>query len=205
MKILDGLKLKGRVVEIPDCGRDDLARFMYEDVGYRVGAEIGVDRGEYGKVLCDAGLEVYGVDCWESYDQYKRPERFKNSMDVAIKTLKGCNYHIIKKYSMDALSGFEDGSLDFVYIDANHTLPYVTADIFGWERKVRKGGIVSGHDYAVIKGGREGIPDPVYDGCHVKPAVNACVEVMKIRKLCILGKRDEGYRDKWRSWFWIKA
>lgn len=202
MKIEDGLKLKGRIVEIPEATRDDLAKFIY-DRGGRVGAEIGVDRGEYGKVLCEAGLEVFGVDCWENYFDYKRPGKYRSNMDVALETLKGLNYHIIKKYSMDALNDVDDLSLDFVYIDANHTLPYVCQDIFGWERKVKKGGIVSGHDYARIKGGRENEDNPVWDGCHVKEAVDACANVMKIKKYYILGERY-GKRDKWRSWMWIK-
>jgi hypothetical protein len=57
------------------------------------------------------------------------------------------NVHIVKKFSMDALEDFEDESLDFVYIDANHEWPYVTNDIYYWSQKVRSGGIVSGHDY----------------------------------------------------------
>lgn len=204
MKIVDGLKLEGKIVEIPGAGRNDFAKFLHDDMGFRVGAEIGVDKGEYGKVLCGAGLEVYGIDPWENYFQYKREGGYKSNMDVALKRLKNSNYHIIKKYSMDALADFKDKSLDFVYIDANHTLPYVCQDIFGWERKVRNGGIISGHDYAIIRGFRENDPDPVYDGCHVRAAVDACVQVMRINKLYILGKRF-GKRDKWRSWFWIKS
>lgn len=202
MRIEEGLKLKGRKVEIPNVGRDDLAKFIYNRGG-RVGAEIGVDKGEYGKVLCSAGLEVYGVDCWENYDAYKRPGKYRSNLDIAQENLKGCNYHIIKKYSADAVNDFEDNSLDFVYIDANHTLPYVCQDIFMWERKVKHGGVISGHDYARIKGGREEGSDPVWDGCHVSDAVDACVNVMKIKKYYILGERY-GQRDKWRSWFYIR-
>jgi len=40
----------------------------------------------------------------------------------------------------------EDGSLDFVFIDAEHTYEAVKADIQAWYPKVRAGGIVSGHD-----------------------------------------------------------
>ena len=57
MQILDGLKLKGTPAEIPDCGRDDLPQFFVE-MGYKVGAEIGVLRGEYSEKLCKAGLKA---------------------------------------------------------------------------------------------------------------------------------------------------
>jgi hypothetical protein len=42
---------------------------------------------------------------------------------------------------------FDDESLDFVYIDANHRPDFVREDIREWTKKVKKGGIVSGHDY----------------------------------------------------------
>jgi len=40
-----------------------------------------------------------------------------------------------------------DGSLDFVYLDANHDSPYVDQDLGLWAPKVRAGGVLAGHDY----------------------------------------------------------
>lgn len=216
MNIKDGLKLEptfdiplhGRKgVEIPNVGRDDFALFLAES-GYKVGVEIGVDRGEYGVTLCKAGLKMYGIDSYVRYDAYKGEGAYKSHYEEAVKNLKGYDYTIIKKFSMDALNNFEDNSLDLIYIDGNHTLPYISMDIFGWEKKVRKGGIISGHDYAVVKGIRERQEPKVYDGVHVKFAVDACAYIMRIDKLYVLGRRvtkEKGEkRDKWRSWFWIK-
>lgn len=215
MNIKDGLKLDptfdiplhGRKgVEIPDCDRSDFAVFLSEN-GYKVGVEIGVDRGEYGVALCKAGLKVYGVDPYVRYDAYKGEGMYENHYKEALKNLKGYDYTIINKFSMDALKDFKDNSLDFVYIDGNHTLPYISQDIFGWERKVRHGGIISGHDYAVVKGIRERQTPKVYDGTHVKLAVDSFVYIARIPKLYVLGKRRkiEGLkRDKWRSWFFFK-
>ena len=42
---------------------------------------------------------------------------------------------------------FADGQLDFVYIDALHYYEDVREDIELWYPKVRKGGILAGHDY----------------------------------------------------------
>ena len=42
---------------------------------------------------------------------------------------------------------FEDESLDFAYIDANHLYDYVCQDIIHWSHKVRSGGMVGCHDY----------------------------------------------------------
>ena len=156
--------------------------------------------------LCEAGLKVYGVDCWENYPGYKRAGKYKSHKEEAVENLKGYDYTIIHKYSVDAAKDFEDESLDFVYIDGNHTLPYVVQDIFAWEPKIRPGGIISGHDYAMIAGygerGRHG-KKLIWDGCHVRAGVNASIEAMRIKKLYILGERF-GKRDRWRSWFFFK-
>jgi hypothetical protein len=53
----------------------------------------------------------------------------------------------IKKPSHKAAQYVEDGSLDFVYIDADHSYEAAMRDIKVWRKKVRKGGIVAGHDF----------------------------------------------------------
>ena len=203
MTIEEGIKLRGKFVEIPDVGRDDFALFLARN-GYKTGVEIGVNQGEYGITLCKAGLKMYGVDCFENYVGYKRVGEYKTPYKEAVANLKGYDYKIIPKYSMDALEDFEDNSLDFVYIDGNHTLPYICMDIFGWERKVRRGGIISGHDYATILGFGERKAPKTFDGVHVKTGVDACVSVMKIPKLYVLGGKFENRIDKWRSWFFFR-
>jgi hypothetical protein len=45
-------------------------------------------------------------------------------------------------------SRYEDGSLDWVYIDADHRYEAVRRDILAWLPKVKKGGMIAGHDYA---------------------------------------------------------
>ena len=47
----------------------------------------------------------------------------------------------------DAVKDIEDSSLDFVHIDGDHSYDFVMQDIILWGRKVRIGGIISGHDY----------------------------------------------------------
>jgi predicted O-methyltransferase YrrM len=61
----------------------------------------------------------------------------------------GCNHFVelIKSDSCSAASLFENESLDFVFIDGNHWYDYVKKDIEAWLPKIKKGGIISGHDY----------------------------------------------------------
>jgi hypothetical protein len=54
---------------------------------------------------------------------------------------------IMRETSLNASEKIENGFLDIVFIDAEHTYKGVKEDISLWENKVRSGGIISGHDY----------------------------------------------------------
>ena len=49
--------------------------------------------------------------------------------------------------SLDAAATYTDSSLDFVFIDAEHTYSALTTDLQAWYPKVKNGGTISGHDY----------------------------------------------------------
>lgn len=145
--------------------RFELAEYFNKQ-GYKVGAEVGVFDGSYSKILCDAipNLKLYCVDPWTVYKGY-RDHKFTTSMqraeDKARETLAPYNCHFIKDFSVEAAKTFADESLDFVYIDGNHEYDYVKQDIEAWAPKVRKGGIVSGHDYYAMRSGNRGVIDAV--------------------------------------------
>ena len=150
MKLIDGLKLIGSPAEIPDCGRDDLPQFFVE-MGFKVGVEIGVYKGEFSLKLAQARLSLYAIDPWridtgpvDSRPQDKLDQMYEETKKV-LDPYPNCK--IIRKTSMEAVEGFEDESLDFVYIDANHEFRYIAEDLAEWTRKVKPGGIVSGHDF----------------------------------------------------------
>src|SRR4051812_28921029 len=49
--------------------------------------------------------------------------------------------------SKDAAELFEDGSLEFVFLDAEHVYEDVLDDLKTWWPKVKPGGIIAGHDF----------------------------------------------------------
>jgi len=134
----------------------------FRDLGFTKGAEIGVASGYYSAILCQKNpkLKLYCIDPWLKYYDYKdfaNPKTFISMEDKAKKLLSKYNTTIIKKFSIDAVKDFKDGELDFVFIDGNHSYKYVKEDIEIWTPKVRKGGIVSGHDYYKTKAGNVGV------------------------------------------------
>jgi hypothetical protein len=54
--------------------------------------------------------------------------------------------------SWEGAKNYEDGSLDFVFIDASHVLEDVARDIDAWLPKVKKGGLIAGHDFCAYPG-----------------------------------------------------
>ncbi len=55
---------------------------------------------------------------------------------------------MVQATSVGASRQFVDGSLDFVFLDADHEYDAVTADIAAWWPKIRHGGILAGHDFS---------------------------------------------------------
>jgi predicted O-methyltransferase YrrM len=53
----------------------------------------------------------------------------------------------IQMLSHEAANLYEDKSLDFVFIDANHTYDFVKRDINAWLPKMKPGSFFAGHDY----------------------------------------------------------
>ena len=49
--------------------------------------------------------------------------------------------------SLDGAKLYQDQSLNFVFIDADHSYQAVVADIQAWLPKVKRGGYIAGHDY----------------------------------------------------------
>lgn len=150
--------------------REALARHFAE-LGFKKGAEVGVCYGLYSKVLLDniPDLHLLAVDRWETYEGYNRRRRQDTLEDAFVAATellspyKGCE--ILRGDSLEVAKTIPDGSLDFVFIDADHAYHAVVKDVAAWAPKVRKGGIVSGHDYYESKSG----------GLGVIPAVNEYV------------------------------
>ena len=74
---------------------------------------------------------------------------FNSFFELAKKKLSkyGRRVELIRKSSKAAAEEFKNRTLDFVFIDAAHDYESVKKDIEAWYPKVKRGGIISGHDY----------------------------------------------------------
>lgn len=209
MKLIDAIKIPGKGrFEIPDTIRDELPSF-FKQLEFTTGAEIGVYQGQYTKKFLELGLTMYGVDPWEVYPDYshKRGRNMDKQEKLYQETMQTIghypNFHLVRKKSMDALKDFKDKSLDFVYIDAHHGFKYVTEDIWEWTKKIKKGGIIAGHDYGVLR--RKKSTYDMYNN-HVKYVIDSYTQATLIPRWYVLGSRRPKPNEQWepwRSWFWF--
>jgi hypothetical protein len=189
-----GLTGDGPRLVSQSAGRKSLAQ-LFAAMGFRRGAEIGVWEGAYAKQLCEVnpGLELIAVDPWSVQAEYREAKNDHARLQAAYATtrerLESFNCTLLRMTSIEAAQRVADGSLDFVYIDGNHKREFVDADLMAWTRKVRPGGIVSGHDFRIND------RKPWID---VPEAVTAFTKSRGIAPWYVLAA------DKSPSWFWIQ-
>lgn len=117
-----------------------------------VGAEIGVWQGTNAKtMLNDLDIKkLYLVDPYEKYTERGYTFDFDyNETQIKARETIGLDKRaeFIIKPSTEAAKQVPDNSLDFVYIDGNHDYDFVLKDIQSWLPKLKKGGLMSGHDF----------------------------------------------------------
>jgi hypothetical protein len=120
--------------------RNDLGFLYNEHYKTGLGVEVGVQNGFNLKQICSQWKGfAYGVDIWPDHEIYENAKR----------NLEGYNFQLIRATSVIAAQSFKDESIDWVYIDAGHLFKEVESDYNAWFPKVRKGGIISFHDYGI--------------------------------------------------------
>jgi len=135
------------------------SNFFNEHPELKVGAEVGVAGGQHIKALMENtkiekiyGVDPYITDSWDMHEFFSVNDEY-GSFDGLYGEVKqllsqfGDRVELIRKKSTEAAQDFEDGSLDFVFIDAIHDYENCYNDINYWHNRVRKGGYVMGHDW----------------------------------------------------------
>jgi predicted O-methyltransferase YrrM len=115
-----------------------------------IGVEVGVSAGVNACEVIDGWQEItklFGIDSYPVYSDFKQPEAQQTMLYCAINSfINQPRIYLIIESSAVACNRFESESVDFVYIDANHSYNFVKEDILAWLPKVKKGGVIGGHD-----------------------------------------------------------
>ena len=143
--------------------------------------EIGSWKGQSAYFMCEnivksnKEIEFFCVDTWEGSKEHIGKYNTNNLYHTFLNNMKTFEsyYFPLKLDSISASKRFKNNSLDFVFVDAAHDYDSVKADILAWLPKIKKGGILAGHDY---------YPDhPEY--CGVLQAVNELFDQKEIKQV----------------------
>ena len=126
--------------------------------GFTKGAEIGCAKGGTTSYLLHnlPSLHLIAVDLWEFrsevYEEREYSIRCKEDQKTVFNIFKKVvnlykkRLTILRGVSWEMAEQVPDESLDFIFIDADHGYESVKKDILAWFPKVKKGGLISGHD-----------------------------------------------------------
>jgi hypothetical protein len=120
--------------------------------------EIGSYQGESTLIFRDnfPDAKIFAVDPWiTNYDDREvninkfNPYDIENNFDSLTKEYT--NIIKIKMFSSDFANLIADESIDFIYIDGDHSYKGASSDILCWKNKIKKGGFIGGHDYSDVQ------------------------------------------------------
>lgn len=123
-----------------------------KDTDQKTILEIGVLFGESTELFSKCFKKVFSIDPF-NYDVKVFWNGWNGSMkDVEAEFLKVLsstdNVEHVKEYSYNANNKFENESIDVLYVDGDHSYSAVKKDLELFCPKVKKQGIIAGHDYA---------------------------------------------------------
>lgn len=122
-----------------------------------IGVELGVWYGNNAGYLlqeCKNIEKLYGIDPYLPYQDWNRYID-KNSIDsiknTAVSNLMqfGKRFVLIENTAEKSKKLFNDYSLDFIFIDGDHSFEMCYHDLISYYDKVKQGGLFSGHDYSL--------------------------------------------------------
>jgi predicted O-methyltransferase YrrM len=134
----------------------EFAYQIIEEIRPNLIVELGVHYGDSYFTFCQASeeleldAEIYGIDHWEGDEQcgfygdevFQEVNAYNEEFYSKDSTLMRMNF-------TDALTRFDDGSIDLLHIDGSHDYEAVKQDFENWLPKVKKGGKILIHDILV--------------------------------------------------------
>ncbi len=131
-------------------------QILAEQAEGKVFVEIGSWKGHsaflIGSVIKQNGGHLYCVDHWNgnvgATNYYKA--HVNNIYDIFEHNMKALHLWDcitpLKMESLEAYKQFEDKSIDFLFIDADHRYTPFLSDLKAWYPKMKEDGIICGHD-----------------------------------------------------------
>ena len=172
---------------VPDFDRKQLVKLLPSGIC----AEIGVAKAKFSLHILENNFpeKLYLIDSWESFDlgysdanMVSQDEHNKRYTKVLKKLKSFSNIEIIRKRSTEALAIIPDDSLDWIYIDGDHSFNGCYRDLNSALLKIKKDGFICGHDYLA--------PGFFIDGFEVNEAVDLFVKENNLKSTILTNEPD---------------
>lgn len=131
-------------------------------------AEVGVDHGEFSRKIFDScrPRKLHLIDAWHT-ERYNDEllEKVETSFSREIQTKQ---VEINRGLSIEVVDSFQDEYFDWIYIDTSHDYITTKTELEKFSRKMKKDGIISGHDYSLgnwAKMFKYGVIEAVHEFC----------------------------------------
>lgn len=121
--------------------------------------EVGSWKGRSTNAICSAlakkqGAELFAVDTWEGDSQICADYDVKDALEQDLiykefcENMAGYDFlKVVRADSVKAAEQFEDNSIDWIFIDGDHSYDAVCNDVKAWFPKIKDGGVIAGHDH----------------------------------------------------------
>lgn len=142
---------------VPGVSRFDLWTRVIAERKVRTMAEVGVWRGAFAEAVlsqCPHVERYYMIDPWRHLDDWNKPanavdEKFgKYYNEVLDRTNPWAEKRVVLRGRTTEVSDdIPDGSLDYAYVDGDHSLRGISIDLVRIWPKIREGGMLGGDDF----------------------------------------------------------
>jgi hypothetical protein len=137
--------------------RFDMWRQVLEVTNSKTIVEVGVWKGEFAKYVLEECKHIeryYMIDPWGTLPDWNKPynvetklfdEVYKEAMSVT--AFASDRVVVLRGRTKEVIDKIPDESLDFAYIDGDHTLRGITIDLIKLLPKMKEGGLIAGDDF----------------------------------------------------------
>ena len=193
--------LEEKLAALPSTIRPHRQRVLQNLPKGGVGAEIGVWKGDFSEGILSIAepTRLYLIDAWTSFDDdahmhalyhgvgaRKMDEIYNGVADRFGSEIASGQVELVRGLSADAIPPIPDQSLDFAYIDADHSYEGVSNDLRLIWPKVKYGGQIVLDDYRLGKWWKDGVIRAVNEFLGQYPSE---IRILYVRRTQICLKR----------------
>jgi len=137
--------------------RFELWRQVLNATNAKTMVEVGVWKGGFAKEIlgqCETLEKYYMIDPWATLPDWNKPFNVDTKVfdDIYSEAMNNISFAsekvvVLRGRTKEVIEKIPDESLDFAYIDGDHTLRGITIDLIKLLPKMKKNGLIAGDDF----------------------------------------------------------